>query len=161
VGGWGLLGAYLAGWIALLAARFARRRILVLPLGGSYPAHLLLAAAILADAAVFPGRGIAPPLGAALLMGVLSLALRDVWLVVGRRQQTALDVLEHLCRDRGVDVCRDGDALILKRLGTGVRKSEAGPGLGLVRLDRRRREREVDRLAREWGELLAGPRRRP
>ena len=54
-------------------------------------------------------------------------------------------------------MAREGDTLILKRLGTAVRETPLLPGLGLVRLDRRRREPEVDRLGREWGRTLSRP----
>lgn len=161
MGGWGIVAAYLGGWLALLAARFARRRKLVLPLGGAYPAHLLLASAVLADAAVLGSRRIAGPLGVALLLALLSGALRGLWLLVGESPEGALERLELLCGRRGVDASRDGGALVLKRLGAAVRKTWSGPGLGLLRLDRRRREAMLDRLLREWARTPSGSRGRP
>lgn len=163
MGGWWLLSAYLAGWILILASPFARGRILLLAGTARFTAHLLLAAAILADAAVFPGgMGHLPvPLGAALVMGAASLAFRDTWILLGPGQERALAVLEHLCREEGVDLVVEDGTLVLKRLGTGVRRVSLAPGLGLVRMDRRRREPEVDRLGREWRRILSTQARSP
>lgn len=159
MGGWWLLAVYAGGWLAILFSPFIRGRILLLPGTHLASAHLLLAAAILADAAVAPaGMPRLPvPLAVAVLMAVFARLFRDTWLLLGPGQERALDHLEDLCRKRGIEVTRHDGTLVLKRLGTGARRRGFGSGLGLVLLDRRRREPEVDRLAREWGRILSGP----
>jgi len=160
-GGW-LLAVYAGGWLAILVSPFVRVRILLLPGTHLASAHLLLAGVILADAAVAPAGipRLAVPLTTAILLAALSRVLRDTWLLLGTGQERALDQLERLCRERGVEVEHHGGTLVLKRLGTGVRRRGFGSGLGLVLLDRRRREPEVDRLAREWRRALSGPKGR-
>lgn len=159
MGGWWLLVLYAGGWLAFLVSPFIRGRTLLLPGTHLASAHLLLAAAILADAAVAPAgiRRRMVPLSLAGLMVIFSRVFRDAWLLLGPGQARAVERLEELCRKRGVEVAHREGTLILKRLGTGVTRKGFGRGLGLVVLDRRRREPEVDRLAREWGRVLAGP----
>ncbi len=157
MGGWWLLGIYLAGWALFLISPFLRGRTLLLP-GTHLPsAHLLLAAAILADGAIQSEgpAGRAVPLALSLTAALLSFLFRDRWLLLGKSQEISLGLLEEICRRRGVDLVRDRDGLVLKRLGTGVRRAAIVPGVGLVRLDRRRREAEVDRIGREWGQVLS------
>jgi hypothetical protein len=151
-----LLAAYFAGWMLVLVSLIPAGRMLLLPGVRLFSAHLLFAAVILADAALFPAviRGLSSALGTALVLSILSLALRDFWLLAGPGQQLALEVLERLCRDKGIDVERVDGSLVLKRLGTGVRRISLGPWLGLMKMDRRRREPEVDRLGREWARTL-------
>ena len=105
---------------------------------------------------IFPS-GIAKlpvPLALSLLAAILARALRDFWLLLGPGEERAPAVLEEICARRGIDrAARDG-GMVLKRLGTALRRIGLFPGAGLVRLDRRRREPEVDRIGREWGRIL-------
>lgn len=158
MGGWWILALYAGGWLAILASPFLRGRTLLVPGTHLVSAHLLLAAAMLADAAVAPAgmRRLPVPLAVAFLMAVFSRVFRDAWPLLGPGQDRAMEQLEELCRKRGVEVARVDRTLVLKRLGTGVTWKGFGAGLGLVLLDRRRREPEVDRLTREWGRMLAG-----
>jgi hypothetical protein len=156
MGGGRILAAYLALWLLILAAPFLRRRVLLIPGTHLASAHLLLAAAILLDAAVFPS-GIAKlpvPLWLSFLAAILARALRDFWLLLGPGEERAPVVLEELCARKGIDLAARDGGVVLKRLGTGVRRVGLIPGAGLVRLDRRRREPELDRIGREWGRIL-------
>jgi hypothetical protein len=161
-GGW-LLGSYAAGWALLLILPFVRGTLLLVQGAQRTSAHLLAAAVILADAAVAPGGipRLPAPLGACALLIVSSAVLRDTWLLVGARPERGIAVLEEICRVRGVEVARQEKGLVLKRLGTQVREVSLAPGLTLLRMDRRRREREVDRLGREWGRRLSRARKVP
>lgn len=159
MGGWWLLAIYLALWLLLLASPFLLGRILLIPGTHLASVHLLLAASILLDAAIFPsGMTELPiPLALSVLLTILSRILRDTWLLLGRGGERALAALEDLCARQGIDRARQDGDLVLKRLGTAVRRVPVVPGLGLVRLDRRRREPEVDRIGREWRRILSRP----
>jgi len=163
MGGWWLLAAYLALWLLLIASPFLRGRILLIPGTHLASAHLLLAASILLDAAIFPSgmRELRVPLALSVFLAILSRVLRDTWLLLGRGGDRALGALEELCAREGIDLARHGGGLVLKRLGTIVRCVGVVPGLHLVLLDRRRREPEVDRIGREWRRILSGSGGRP
>jgi len=163
MGGWWLLAAYLALWLLLIASPFVRGRILLIPGTHLASAHLLLAASILLDAAIFPSgmREMRVPLALAVFLAVLSRILRDTWLLLGRGGDRAQGVLEDLCAREGIEMARQGGGLVLKRLGTAVRCVGVVPGLRLVLLDRRRREPEVDRIGRKWRRILSGSGERP
>jgi len=156
MGGVRILAAYLALWLLVLAAPFLRRRVLLVPGTHLASAHLLLAAAILLDAAFFPSGipELPVPLGLSLLAAVVARALRDFWLLLGPGEERAPAVLEAICARRGIDLAARDGGVVLKRLGTGARRVGLLPGAGLVRLDRRRREPEVDRIGREWRRAL-------
>ncbi len=157
MGGWWLLGIYLAGWALLLVSPFLRRRTLLLPGTRLASAHLLLAAAILADGAIRPEGPVrsAAPLLLSLAAALAAFLFRDTWLLLGRPHDPPLRLLEEICRTRGVDLVQNRGGLILKRLGTGVSLVALARGVGLVRLDRRRREPEVDRIGQEWRRVLS------
>jgi len=157
MGGWCLLGGYLALWLLFLASPFLRGRILLLPGTRLASVHLLFAAVLLADAAVFPAEipALPVPAGVAVLLAALGAAFRDTWLLLGARQARAAESLAEVCRERGIETAREGGWVILKRLGTALRIVPAGPGVSFVRLDRRRREEEVDALGQAWRKRLA------
>ncbi len=158
MGGWGLLAAYLVLWLLRAAPPLLRGRLLLIPNTHLASAHLLLAACLLLDAAVFPSgmEELPVPLALSLLLAILSRIFRDTWLLPGPGGDSAPRVLEELCARRGIQVERLEGSLVLKRLGTAVRCVRALPGIHLVILDRRRRDPEVDRIGREWGRALSG-----
>ncbi|HEV8335187.1 MAG TPA: hypothetical protein VGR67_02070 [Candidatus Polarisedimenticolia bacterium] len=157
MGGWWLLGGYLALWLLGLASPFLRGRILLLPGARLASVHLLFAAVLLADAAVFPAGipALPVPAGVAALLAALGAAWRDTWVVLGTRPARVAESLAETCQERGIETAWEGGRLILKRLGTALRVVPAGPGVSLVRLDRRRREAEVDALGEAWRRRLA------
>jgi len=157
MGGWRLLAACLSLWLLLIASPFLRGRLLLIPGTHLASAHLLLAASILLDAAIFPSgmKDLPFPLALALFLAILSRIFRDGWLLPGRGGERALEVLEDLCAREGIDLARQGGGLVLKRLGTAVRCVRVVPGLHLALLDRRRRGPEMDRIGREWRRALS------
>lgn len=158
MGGWLLLAAFLVLGLLRAAPPLLRGGILLVPNTRLASAHLLLAACILLDAAVFPSRmeELPVPLALSLLLAILSRTFRDTWLLLGPGGDRAPRVLEELCARRGTRTERREGSLVLKRLGTAVRCVRALPGLHFALLDRRRREPEVDRIGREWGRALSG-----
>lgn len=158
MGGWWILGLYVAGWLLYLIFPVLRHR-LVLVGGDRVPSlHLLLMAALLADAAVFPvGLPVLPaPLTVAGSLLGLSLLLRNTWVLAGIGGEHAMELLVECCRRSGIPVVReDGGRLVLKRHGAALSRRRLLPGLDLVRLDRRRKEPELDRLGVEWRRAVA------
>jgi hypothetical protein len=156
-GGWLLIG-YLVLWLLFLAAPFLRGGILLLPGTWLASVHLLFAAVLLTDAAIFPSGipALPVPAGIAALLAALGAAFRDTWVLLGARQARVAESLAETCRERGIETAWEEGRLILKRLGTALRIVRAGPGVSLVRLDRRRREGEVDALGQAWRRRLAG-----
>jgi len=152
MGGWQILAFYLLAWAVALVSPFFRGRLLLVPGSNLLSAHLLLMAALLTEAALSrdgaPGLG--GPLGVAGLLAAASALLRDVWLLVGRGPEGAIDLLEECCARAGIATVREGGRLILKRHGTSVEGNHVLHGVMLVRFVRRRREPEVEQVREAW-----------
>jgi hypothetical protein len=157
MGGWNILILYALLASAGAAAALARRRGVLVAVR-RLPAHpLLLAAAVLADAAVFPGQlaGLAGPLAATGALFLVALAARNTWPLLGVEPGRAVELLERCASERGIPAVREAGWLILKRHGARVRVRAVLPGLSIVRFDRRRPEPELDLLGEAWRRALA------
>ena len=158
MGTWRIVGAFAIG-VALGAIwRLVRSRVLLLSGSDLLSLHLLLAAVLLGDAAVFPGDlpALAVPLGIALVGATASLCFRKLHLLTGPGAATAESNLEACGTEMGLDWVREGRRVIFKRQGAAMDRIGEIAGFRLLRLDRRRAEPAVDSLIARWRRSLSG-----
>lgn len=146
-----IVGVYGLGWLAVLAYSLIFRRPALIPGWRIFSANLLLASALLGEAALAGGDGVRSraPLAAGLLI-LASLAIRNFSLLLGGDGRRALELLERCCAERGIPLDRDGGRLVLKRQGAAIRTIGIASVVALFHRVRRRKEPELDRLDEVW-----------